>query len=79
MTEDEVRLAKLMLVLDGIGDIDLHERALEHAEKNGDLVAGAMDYCNAARDALDALPLSLAKSEYPDTWKDQDAYGNPVD
>jgi hypothetical protein len=40
MTEDEVRLAKLMLVLDGIGDIDLHERALEHAEKNGDLVAG---------------------------------------
>lgn len=58
MTEDEVRLAKLMLIVDGIRDIDLHERASEYAEKAGrGGIATAEDYCNAARDALDALPM----------------------
>ena len=57
MTNDEVRLAKLMLIVDQIGDIDLHERASEYAEKAGrGGIATAEDYCNAARDALDSLP-----------------------
>lgn len=55
MTDDEIRLAKVAWLMDGVGEIDLHELAFEYAEKAGRVVASGPDYCNAVRDALDSL------------------------
>lgn len=55
LTEDQKRVAALVLVVDGIYDFDLHELAGESAVARGDEEADERDYYNAACKALDAL------------------------
>jgi hypothetical protein len=54
MNDDEMRLAYIHHFIDGLGGIDLHERASQYAAKWGRDEPIANDYCNAARDAIDA-------------------------
>ena len=55
LTEDERRLAAVVLMVDQICDVDLHERATEYAAGRGDEEPTERDYLNAVRDALDNL------------------------
>lgn len=57
---DGARLARLVEFVDGIGDVDLHERADLYASHRGNEEPDASDYLAAARDAIDA---AIAKEQ----------------
>lgn len=53
MDENQKRIAYVAQFMDGLGDIDFHERALENANFSGREEPNELDYYAAVRDAID--------------------------
>lgn len=62
LTEDQRRIAAISMIVDGLGDIDLHERAAENAGFVGREEPNELDYYAACRDAIDNVRASLTVS-----------------
>lgn len=60
LERDTKRLAKIPEFIDGLGDIDLHERATLYASAMGREEPNDDDYAAAVRDAIDA---AIAKEQ----------------
>jgi hypothetical protein len=55
LNRDELRLLALHRIMDGIGGIDLHERASELMAQRGHDAPTDNDYLTATREALDVI------------------------
>lgn len=55
MTPDEMRLLAIHRMMDGIGEIDLHERATNLAAERGHEEPTDADYLDATREAMDVI------------------------
>lgn len=55
MTDDEFRLLTIHRLMDGVGGVDLHERAAQIAKDAGHEEPQDADYLIATREALDVV------------------------
>ena len=55
LNHDELRLLAIHRLMDGVGDIDLHELAADLATKRGHEEPTDRDYLDATREALDVI------------------------
>jgi hypothetical protein len=55
LNRDELRLLAIHRILDGIGGINLHERAADLAAMRGHEEPNDRDYLDATREALDVI------------------------